>query len=40
MWALDRDCEEFIKSAWNEVNDAPNVAAVKKNLAACAKAFP
>jgi len=39
MWALDKDSEEVIKSAWHEANDVLNVAAVEKKLVASAKAL-
>ncbi|KAJ8453214.1 LOW QUALITY PROTEIN: hypothetical protein Cgig2_008098 [Carnegiea gigantea] len=39
MWALDKDCEEVIKTAWNEEDDASNVIAVERKMAACAKAL-
>ncbi|KAJ8435078.1 hypothetical protein Cgig2_032969 [Carnegiea gigantea] len=39
MWALDKECEKVIKSAWNGVDDAVSAAAVERKIATCAKAL-
>ncbi|KAJ8429303.1 hypothetical protein Cgig2_027672 [Carnegiea gigantea] len=39
MWALDKDCDKVIKSAWNEVNDTLNVVVVENKFASCAVAL-
>ena len=39
MWALDKDCDKVIKSAWNKANDTLNVVAVENKTASCAEAL-